>query len=201
MQLIAVLCVVYSLLLVGCSTMNLYYVRDAQMIPFSESDRGELTGSRPDAVKLLLNGHYVRTGKSLVLLIRKFDQGNALTVDDELYEKVTIEIQDYPLGIPIKLDSRDLRLYYSSGSSGHIARGHGVYATSGSGTLVIKAFEKGRIVVDLDLVLWATPTRAFPFDGKEVHVREVLSFEEKKVADLTPWLGIPDSSLGKEVYP
>lgn len=201
MQVAAALCIGLSLLLIGCSTVNLYYVERAQMIPYSEVDKGSFTSIRPEPAKLLLNGHYVSTGKNLVLLIRQFDKGSPLTIDDEIYEKLTIEIKDYTVGVPMKFDSPDMRFYYSSGSSGHVTRGHGIYATSGSGTLVIKAVEKNRIVVDLDLTMWATPAGAFPFEGRNVHVRELLSFEKKEIAELTPWLGIPDSSLGKEVYP
>jgi len=181
--------------------MQLYYVKNAKMIAFSESEKNTFTGNRPEPAKLLLNGHYVKSGDSLVLLIRRFDKGSVFTLDDEIYEKLTIEIKNYTLGEPIKLGSPDIHFYYSSGSSGFIYKGHGVYSTSGSGNIIVKKVERNTIVVELDFTIWAEPAGPFPFEGRKVQVDGSLSFKEKQVADLTPWLGVPALSLGKEVYP
>lgn len=189
------------LLLSGCSTMQLYYVKDANMISFSESNKKAFNRNRPEPARLLLNGHYVQSGNDLVLLIRKFDKGNIFTVDDETYEKLTIEIKSYTLGEPIQLDSPDIRFYYSSGSSGFVSKGHGVYSASGSGSVVVKKVEKNTIVVDLNLVIWAEPAGPFPFKGRKVQMQGSFSFKEKQLSDLSPWLGVPNPSLGKEVYP
>ncbi len=202
MQLIKAFCVaVVFFLLTGCPTMQLYCVKDAKMIVFSESNRETFTGNRPESVKLLLNGHYIKSGDSLVLLIRRFDKGGVFTIDDEIYEKLTIEIKNYTLGEPVRLASSDIQFYYSSGSSGFISKGHGIYSTSGSGNIVVRKVEKNTIVVELDLTIWTEPAGPFPFKGSKVQMQDLLLFKEKQLADLTPWLGIPDSSFGKEVYP
>lgn len=149
----------------------------------------------------MLNGHYVTSGNNLVLLIRKFDIGSFFTIDDESYEKLTIEIKNYTVGVPIKFDSPDIHFYYSRGSCGFVYKGQGVYSTSGSGNLIIKKVEKDNIVVELDFTSWAEPAGSFPLKGKKIQVHDLLLFKEKKIAELTPWLGIPGSSFGEEVYP
>jgi len=181
--------------------MQLYYVKDAKLISFADVDESAFFGKRPEPTKLLLNGHYVTSGNNLVLLIRRYDKGNLFTIDDESYEKLTIEIKKYTVDIPIKFDSPEIHFYYSSGSCGFVSKGHGVYSTSGSGNLIIKKVEEDNIVVKLDFTSWAEPAGSFPFEGKKIKVQGLLSFKEKKVANLTPWLGVPDSSSGKEVYP
>jgi len=196
-----VVCVIFVVLLTSCSTTQRYYVKNAEMIPFSESDRGDLTGNRSEAVKHLLNGHYIRSGENLVLLIRKFDKGSTFAIDDESFEKLTIEIRKYTIGVPIALDSPDITLYYSRGGSGWIYKGQGVYSTSASGSLIIRRMERNRLIAEIDMTTWAEPAGEFPFKGREIHIRDVMSFTEKNVSGLTPWTGTPDGDVGHEVYP
>ena len=67
------------------------------------SDKLEsFTTNRTESVKRLLNGHYIKSGNNIVLLVRKFDKGGAFTIDDETYEKITVEIKDYSIGEPIR---------------------------------------------------------------------------------------------------
>lgn len=181
--------------------MKFYYIKEANMIAFPESKGDAFSGNRPKSAKLLLNGHYVKAGDSLVLLIRRFDNGCVFTVDDETYEKLTIEIKNYTLGVPIQLGSNDIRFYYSSGSSAFVSKGHGVYSATGSGNVVVNKVEKNRIFVDLDLTILTEPSGTFPFKGREVKIQGSFPFKEKLLPDLSPWLGVPDPSLGKEVYP
>ncbi len=201
MRLTPLLCIVFSLSLVSCSRLQTYYVNNAQIASNLEGEKGTFTENRPESTKLLLNGHYVKSGNNLVLLFRRYTTGSIFVIDDEGYEKLTIEIRNYILGKPIRFDSSDIKFYYSSGSSGFVSKGHGVYSTSGSGSLTIRKVERDKITAEIDLTMWARPAGAFPFEGKQVQIRKWVSFEEKNIAELTPWLGIPDSSLGKEVYP
>ena len=82
-----------------------------------------------------------------------------------------------------------------------MSKGHGVYSTSGKGNLIIKKVEKNLIEVKVDLIIVTEPAGPFPFEGREVHIQETFSFKKKKLNELTPWLGMPSLSLGKEVYP
>jgi len=149
----------------------------------------------------LLSGHYVEADDNLVLLIRSFDRGSFFSIDDEGYEKLSIEIKSYRIGEPIYLNSPDISFYYSRGSSAFINKGHGVYSASGSGEIIIKRKEKNRLIVKIDLSLNAEPAGAYPFEAEKVEIKGEYIFIEKQVSELTPWLGMPDPSLGKEVYP
>lgn len=203
MRLIKCFCAVAVLFLtVGCSGTQLYYVKKARIVASSEENHEETyVKNRPESAKLLLNGHYVKTGDCLVLLFRKFNKGHLFTVDDETYEKLTIEIKNFTVGKSIGIDSHNVRFFYSSGSSSFLSKGHGVYSTSGAGNIVISKIEKNRITVELNLELWAKPAGPFPFEGRKVKLMGSFSFKEKQLVDLSPWLGVPDASMGKEVYP
>lgn len=171
------------------------------MVTFAESNVEPITKNRPEAAKLLLNGHYVKSGDSLVLLVRKFNKGKAFTVDDESFVKLTIEIKKYTLGEALSLESSKIQLYYSSGSSGFVSKGHGVYATSATGTVVVQQKNKGSIKVGLNFTCRAEPAGAFPFESREVRVEGDFVFKEKQLGELSHWIGIPAQSFGKEVYP
>ncbi len=202
MQLINLFCVVItSFIFIGCSNMSLYYVKDAKINIFSENDKKTIAGNRQESSKLLLNGHYIKPGNNLVLLVRRFDKGSIFTVDDESYEKLTVEIKNYTFDKPIKLSSPDVRFYYSNGSSGFVSKGHGVYSASGSGSIIVKKNKMNKIAVELNLIILAKPAGAFPFEGRTVKIQELLIFKEIQIAGLTPWLGVPGLSLGEEVYP
>lgn len=185
----------------GCSAMQYYYIQDAKLAQSSDSEEIPFVGNRKESINLLLNGHYIKAGNSLVLLIRKFDKGSLFSVDDETYEKLTIEIKKYEVGVPMSLNSSNIKTYYSSGSSGFVRKGHGVYADLGKGNITIKKINKNKIVAELDFTARAEPTGVFPHEGRTVVIQDSFVFNEKRIADLTPWLGIPDASLGKEVYP
>jgi len=135
------------------------------------------------------------------LLIRKFDKGKLFTVDDEVFEKLSVEIKKFKVGVPINLGSPDLTIYYSNGGSAFIYKGHGVYSTQGSGTLTIREVEKERIVADIDFSIVAEPAGVFPFEEKRIRIKDSFAFVKIGIGDLTPWLGLPNSDPGREVYP
>jgi len=192
-----------ALFLVGCSRMqeSYYYLKGAELAKSHQWPEHAFLKSRPEPVGLMLNGHYVKTGNNLVLLIRRFDRGEFFTLDDEIYEKLTIEIRRFDIGVPIRLGSSDIDFYYSRGSSGFAYRGHGFYSTSGSGALTIKQIEQDKITAAMDFSILAKATGAFADQEKTIHIVDTLVFEEKSVGELTPWLGLPSPSIGKEVYP
>ena len=192
-----------SLLIFSCSTRSFFYVNDAKMLSISERNELIDNKNRSEPIKLLLNGHYIESGKNLVLLIRKFDVGKRTAIDDEYFEKLTIEIKKYELGKPIKLESPDIQLYYSEGPSGFIYKGHGYYSTCGSGYIIINKTNTNTLVAEINITTMAKSAGVFPSppEGWEVNFKGKYSFKEIKISKLTPWLGVPDSSYSKEVYP
>lgn len=190
-----------TILCIGCSQTQLFYLRNAELAKSFEGPEYAFLKSRPESIRMLLNGHYVKPGKNLVLLIRRFDRGKLFTIDDEIYEKLTIQIRSFKTGVPISLDSNDISFYYSSGASGFIYKGHGVFSEHGSGEITIRDIENNRIVADIDFSILAKPAGPFPFEDKRIQIRDSFIFRGKRINDLTPWLGLPDPNPGKEVYP
>ncbi|MBU2628102.1 MAG: hypothetical protein KKE61_05765, partial [Proteobacteria bacterium] len=129
-------------LLMGCSSLSLNYVKNAEIVDISQADEFVITSKRSESTKLLLNGHYVKSGESLVFLIRRFEKGNLFVFDDESFEKLTIEIKNYKIGKPIKFGSTVVKFYYSRGNSPFIYKGHGLYSSHGTGYLIIKKQNK-----------------------------------------------------------
>jgi len=188
-------------LAIGCSSTHTYYIKGAKLVDNKENEEAKFLRERTEPVRLLLNGHYIKSGDYLVILVRKFDRGNLLAIDDEGYEKLTIEIKRYMIDTPISLDSGDVDFYYSSGSSGFVSRGHGVYATHGTGEITIKDIGRNELLIKMDISLLAKPAGSFPFEERTVHIKEELVVKEMTINRLTPWLGVADPSPGKEVYP
>lgn len=191
---------VFSLLLIGCSQTQLIYLKDAELARSIETPEHRFLKNRPEGGKLLLNRHYVKSGNNLVLLIRKFNRGSLFTTDSATYEKLTIEIKRFKIGIPLILGSDHVSFYYSKGNIAFIYKGAGMYSTDGLGSITIKDIGENKIAADIDILVSARSAGVFPF-GKSIQIRGTFVFSEKKINDLTPWLGIPDPSFGREVYP
>ncbi len=191
---------VFSLLLIGCSQTQLIYLKDAELARSIEAPDYAFLKNRPEGVKLLLNGHYVKSGNNLVLLIRKFNRGSLFTTDRATYEKLTIEIKRFKIGVPLILGSDDLSFYYSKGNIAFIYKGAGMYSTDGSGSVTIKEIEENKIAADIDIWALAKSAGVFSFE-RSIQITGTFVFNEKRISDLTPWLGVPDPSFGREVYP
>jgi hypothetical protein len=202
MQLISYL-VVFLLIFsaIGCSRTHTYYLKQARLVDYKMDDEAQFLRERKEEVKLLLHGHYIKSGDYLIILLRKFERGSLFAIDDEGYEKLTIEIKEYKSDVPISLSSNDINFYYSSGSSGFISRAHGVYSSHGSGEITIKDIGAGKLFIKMNISLMAKPAGPFPFEERIVKIKEEVVAKEMTIDRLTPWLGVPDPSSGKEVYP
>jgi hypothetical protein len=198
---------ILSLLLlhVGCTQRQLVYVQGGSLPePGIQSARSSYVLDRDERVNLLLSGHYVEDGENLVLLIRTFDPGSIVAIDDETFEKLTIEIEkdSIHVGEPITLRSSGARFFYSRGVSGYIYRAHGVYSTDGSGTIEILDANNDSMTVDIDMTINVKPARkSVALEEGVVRKSAKLTFKRISVDELTPWLGMPNQEYAKEVYP
>ena len=190
-----------SILFFGCSTKEHYFISDAKLNKNYTDEKQNLIRDRNEVSNLLLSGHYISSGNSTILMIRNFDRGNILSVDDETYEKFSIELKNYEVGVPIEIGSLNLKIYYSAGSSGFARKGHGVYADSGKGIITIIENNNDKLTAKIDFTTFAKPAGAFPLEGKRIKIKNTFVFRKKKISDLSPWLGVPDILIGKEVYP
>lgn len=177
------------LLLASCARTDLYFVNHARLAP------PPAAGADPGA--LLVAGHQIESGPHLVLLLRTFEPGHWFTVDDERFDKLTIEVHSYRPRVPIDLPSPDVDLFYSSGSSGFVSKGAGVFSREAHGTLTIVDSDQDHTEVKLDLRISAQPaSAAVPMHSREVVKRGQFRFASISPEKLTPWLGKP--GLGRE---
>ena len=186
-----------SLLTPACASAHFYYLENAQV----EAPCHEVQGREPGIARLL-DGHHIGAGDKVVLLVRKFDYGELTSVDDEIFEKLTIQIRKAEVGAPVSLDSSDVLVTYSRGGAAWISRPVGVYSSSVSGSLLIAERQKDHLRVEIDLTVEARPAKAWAgMTGRTIRIRESRVFTRLGLRDLTPWLGRCDPSIYKEVYP
>jgi len=185
----------------GCSGTQMFHINKARLFEHGEMEKELFLAERSDGAKTLLSGNYIRPGDNLVILIRKFDPGSPVAIDDETFEKLTVEIKKAAMGSPIEASSSGIRIFYSTGASAFINKAHGLRSTDVSGQVEIIEIDKHRLKVKLNLLIMTEPTGDFPFEGRTVQVNEEYTTHEIAVEELTPWLGIPSDSIGKEVYP
>jgi hypothetical protein len=190
-----------SVLFFGCLTTQYYYIKSAKLYGSTGNESRPFTEDREEPIRLLLNGHHIKAGSYLILLIRKFDRGSLFSIDDETYEKLTIVLKNFNIDEPIDFNSSSVQIYYSRGSSGFVRKGHGVYADSGKGTITIRKIDINKVIAEIDFKTTAKPAGAFPFESQQIEIQDSFTFSEIEVAGLTPWLGTPSPDIGKEVYP
>jgi len=190
----------WLLVLVGLTACNsrrfLYLERAAVVEDCRASDE------RPPGVQRLLAGHHIERGRALVLIGRTFDPGSLLTIDDETYKKLTIEIPTYDPDVPIKIPGPGLKVFYTTGSAAWVRRAVGVSSTNATGAIVIRNKTRERLTAKIDLIVHVKeplqpPDRA----SREVKIQEEHTFTKIDLEDLTPWLGTCHPSPSKEVYP
>jgi hypothetical protein len=179
-------------------TSHLYYLEKGQVV-----DRCQGIEGRDPAIKRLLAGHYIEGGARLVLLLRTFDQGKPFVIDDETYEKLTVELRSYEIGIPIELSSPEVKLYYSSGGAPWISRASGVFSSEASGTIIIEEKNENHLRLKLQITIPAKPAKGSTvlIQERTVEIKEGYTLQKILLEQLTPWLGMRHPSYYKEVYP
>jgi hypothetical protein len=179
-------------------TSYLYYLEEGQMV-----DRCQGLAGRDAAIERLLAGHYIERGEHLVLLIRAFDEGNPRVIDDETYEKLTVELRSYEIGTPIELSSPEVKLYYSSGGAPWISRASGVFSSEASGKIVIEEKNANHLRLKLQITIPAKQARESTalIKKRTVEIKEGYTLQKISLEQLTPWLGMRHPSYHKEVYP
>ncbi len=193
-----------GVLLVGlfasCSRLDLYYVRHSELVGDKGLSDAELTPV--GAGRWLVEGHHIRRGGDLVLLMRRYDRGSLFIIDDEGFKKLTIEIPAAELGRSIPVDVPPARLYYSQASSPFVGRGEGFYAARGEGYVtIVRVFERGiEARVDVTVRAARPPGAAFKHQ-KDVSISGDFLFTEICLEDLTPWLGSGTDSVLRQAYP
>lgn len=173
----------------GCTTTSRHYVRDAQIAPSSHGD-----------------GNWIEPGSSTVLLFREYDPGDHFTIDDEKFEKLTVELPHVRTGDRFRLGGEGVRVLLTEGASGWAPGGGYCVASTGTGEVAIVEHSESRgvLVARLALVLnCESRDRVWKFPVRQVRVDGEYPFRAIAYDDLTPWLG-RDAATGHggfAVYP
>ena len=191
-----------TIFLLGCSTSSYKYIDGAELSLLSERSDYNFINDRDKEINLLLQGHYLEQGKNTILMLRTFDAGEFLGSDDETFQKLSIELQDKRVGVPIDINTHNIKFYYSSGVSGFIYRGHGVYSKDGTGKVTIIDKKGGLLTVDINMKIHTKPAReSVALSEGVVEFKGVYQFRQITIPELTPWLSMPIKDYSKEVYP
>jgi hypothetical protein len=84
------------------------------------------------------------------------------------YDKLTLEIRHYKLGVPLQLSSPEVKLYYSRGTAAFVSRADGVFSSRASGTLVIEEKGESHLLIKIDAEIVPQPARQdLPFLRRE----------------------------------
>ena len=133
-----------------------------------------------------------------MLSIRTFFPGRPMVVDDEAFEKLSIEIPAGHPGVPIDLGS-GVRFYYSKGASAWSPTAGDVFAMHAQGTVTVLRVDDAHGVLDARLDLACQPVIAdCRKPGAPPEVKRIsgdFAFVRKSFDDLSPWLGGSGSRL------
>ncbi len=185
-----------------CCKRDYLYIRNAKISTSEEIQKFKFLKERKKTIKPLLEGHYISPGNNLVILIREFDCGRTSTIDDELFRKMTIEIEKYISYISLDLSSPTIKVNYSNGSSAWAFRTGGAYSSTGTGKIKIIDLEENMLLLEVDVKLLCKLSKeSFP---KNKTIQKIIKKEyilkESSIDELTPWLGVPDPSWDPELY-
>ena len=113
-----------------------YVIKEAQMRGLLPTDRETFTGPRWGAGQILAEGHTIEPGKYFVIRIQTYDNPEVYYVDEEQFDKLTLEVRNYHGSGTYQLPSDDVRGFYSQGSQ---VWGLGDYSEGLQGTIQIEA--------------------------------------------------------------
>lgn len=184
------LLVVAAVALVARGSQTSVYVADGSVIETELRLRPlDLQNYKPweerdqDCARILKGNHTVVRGSHTVLTRNYWNPGRLGVIDDEWYEDLTIELEDPPFDVSIKMPSPKIRIYYSKGGSAWVEQCAGVFATSATGHITLKRSWFGRIRAQVDLAIQPKDPRGWHDPGT---IRILGTFSFKRVNDPVP---------------
>jgi hypothetical protein len=185
MQRLALAALVF-LFLPACAHNFDYYLTDARI--------GDNTQS-------LLEGHHIEPGKDTVLLIRNWSPGSLLAIDDEVYEKLSLQLPEVRRGLHYDINQPGVRYSYSEGASAWVHRRGGAYAYGAEGSIDIIEVTAQDITARLDLTFHLYNMFREERSTRPVHLTGLHTFTRIGHDQLTPWIGAAGEYPGQEAYP
>ncbi len=186
-----------------CCKREYLYLKNARISTSADIHEYGFLEERNKTTNRVLSGHYISPGNNLVVLFRESDCGDPSVDDDQTFTKITIEIENYKSYTPISLSSPEVKFRYSHGNSRYMYRGAGINSSTGSGEITIMERNNKYLFIKMDIKLQAEPAEGFFHKDKSLEKRlyKTRALKEISMDEITPWLGAPNPSIDREVYP
>ena len=163
-------------------------------------DTAEMTGRAfREARFFSTRGHRIGAGSGMVMAYRWYSPGRIFIIDDEEFEKVTIELLDTLWTAPQRLTlgvGAPVTVRYTKGSASWPITA--CYGTASSGVVEILARRPRRIQVSV--VAEIEPVKMMGRPCESVRFERKITFRRLPEEELTPWLGTPGDISSDETY-
>lgn len=167
-----------------------YIIADAQFEREDFSSANALDKKRKD---LPVAFHRIKSGNGTIIALRMFDPVDTTTADDELFEKVTIWMEQLKPG-SYTFGKDKMKAYYSRGGSAWPKAECGYVLDNG--TLKISEGKNGKSQITISTEAKCNN----PFQKGNFRISKTYTAKNITVKEVTPWIGKKGEHIYDETY-
>lgn len=162
----------------GCSsTHDLYFIKGARVVNTSP------VVGKLDVEWRQGGQHKIEPDSNIVLLMRDWERGNWLNMEDQRYRKLTVELPAIAIGQTLDAQTPGVAIFYSEGRTEKSQRCGGTVA---SGTIAIGNYSDSTLDATLALVIECEPAMSGK-PRRDVDLSGHFRFDRMSVEELGPW--------------
>lgn len=176
------------------------FVESSQMICTDQACSCSPGNDHENSNQCLLDNHSIVQGHNTVIGIRSYSGGDPLAIDDESFEKITLEISNLPAD-RTKISVTPRKFLYSSGTSREFNPRPGAYSQSFVGLAEIERHNRDRLTVNLHLNTNLRSSYIYEVQNPIHSVERTISCDRIIPSQLTPWLGSPSGRPARKANP
>ncbi|QLY24003.1 hypothetical protein [Bdellovibrio sp. KM01] len=169
---------------------------DAYIVADAQFERDDFNSANPSDEKrndIPVAFHRIKGGKGTIIALRMFDPGDTDATDDELFEKITISMEQLKPGTYI-FGKDKIKAYYSRGGSAWPNAQCGYILDNG--TLTIADTKDGRTAISISTeVKCNNLAPKGPFKILKLYTAKKITAKE-----VTPWIGKKGEHIYDETY-
>ena len=182
-----------------------FYLKNAQFSNFDYltdldkeiESKGDLPALREE---MNVYVHRLSEGTGSVFAYRWYTNGDAMTIDDERFKKITIWISSLPKSFPANYEfdsEKIIKAAYTSGGSAWPSTACSGYIKSGAMSL----YKSGSTyTVRIKGTVYPSGSGSYGDYCKEQEIEYEFSASEIEFSELTPWLGLKGNHPYAETY-